>query len=294
MDNSLFPAKPIPDYLLSIKYQGTSFDGVIEINALGQEILGLQTCLQRTIETLKKHKRIDFSLNDVDIYIEAFEHGSFAKKVKLAFKQGVKTVEKYPATSGIVAVVFVGMLTVYAQLKTADTKELSSTAVAELKDQVKAELVKDKAFQDGLAAVVGPIRTEQDKLIVTDPSQQEKEAVIDNEQKNKIIELAEGSSETTPDSSGYETLKGHVTRVDLDADINHIGLKINDKGALVLCTLPSNITRDQMKEFLDKWVEVEGVVTYKNGERKHVNVSYLSLTSKPIQAEIDFSAKGGE
>lgn len=290
MNNSLFPEIPIPDYLLDIKYQGTSFNGVMEIDALGREILGLEVCLQRTIEVLKKHKKIDFSLNDVEIYIEAFEHGSFRKKVKLVFKNGAKTLEKYPATSNVVAVVFVGMVGAFVALKPAEIRELPPNVIESLKDQVKLELIQDKAFIGGLAEVVRPIRTSEDQLIITDSFK--KEAVVGYEQKNDIVQLTESGDKDVPDSNVYENLKGHVTRVDLDADINHIGFKVDDKGALVLCTLPSNITRDQMKEFLDKWVQIDGIVTYKNGERKHVKVDHMTLIVKPSQAQIDFSTKG--
>lgn len=288
MANSLFPEMELENYLLDISYRGDSFDGFMEIDALGREILGLQVCLQRAVEILKKHKKIDFSLNDIDIYIEAFEHGSFRKKVTLVKKEG-NIIERNPATSTIIATVFVGILAVAATIYTSGKKELTPEDIERLHDQVKIELLQDKKFLEGLGEIVRPLRTESDTLSVKDSAQ--KETIVDYEQKRKIAALSGSEEVDSPETNGYQVLRGHVTRVDLDADINHIGFKIEDKGALVLCSLPPNITRDQMKDFLDQWVQIEGVTTFRGAEIKHVSVDSIKIINKPSQSKIDFNGE---
>jgi len=289
MTNALFPTVETGDYLLDIKYQGASFNGVMEIDALGRELLGLEACLQRTIEILKKHKKIDFTLNDVDIFVEAFEKGSFRKKVKLVFKKGIRGIEKHPATSNVVAVLFVGAMTVIATLKAGEMKEPSAATLEKIKDQVKLELVQDKTFVSGLSEFVRPIQAEDDKLVIKDSV--EKETVVDYEQKTKIVEATGTEEQVEQENEKFETLKGHVTRVDLDADVNHIGFKVDNKGSLVLCNLPENITREQMKEYLDSWINVSGLVTYYGAERKHMKVETIEVIPKPEQTKIDFTKK---
>jgi hypothetical protein len=289
MENSLFPKIEANDYLLDIKYEGTSFNGVMEIDALGRELLGLEICLQRTIEVLKKHKKIDFSLNEVDILVEAFERGSFKKKIKLVFKKGIKGIEGHPATSNIVATFLISTIGVLATLHASEIKQPSPKTIEKLKDQVKIELIQDKEFTAGLSDFVRPIKSTEDRLIIKDPVQ--KELVLDYEQKTNILTASSKEEKDETEKQIFETLKGHITRVDLDADVNHIGFKVEDKGALVLCNLPVNITREQMKDFLDAWVEIHGLVTYYGPERKHVKVETIKLVTKSQQSEIVFENK---
>ncbi len=51
MSNTLFEMAPqkIEDFLMEVIYDGPSFKGVMEIHKLGEEILGLEHCLNKII-----------------------------------------------------------------------------------------------------------------------------------------------------------------------------------------------------------------------------------------------------
>jgi hypothetical protein len=71
-------------HVLEIKYDGPSFDGVMNIQDLGNELLGIEYCLTKIINDLV---RIDKELSEADIeslqiLTEGFVNNCFKKKLK--------------------------------------------------------------------------------------------------------------------------------------------------------------------------------------------------------------------
>jgi hypothetical protein len=75
---SLFPENDIKleDLFLEVKYDGPSFDGVMNIQDLGNELLGIEYCLTKIINELVKTNK---ELSEADI---GFLLGTRLKKIR--------------------------------------------------------------------------------------------------------------------------------------------------------------------------------------------------------------------
>jgi hypothetical protein len=83
---SLFPENDIKleDLFLEVKYDGPSFDGVMNIQDLGNELLGIEYCLTKIInELVKTNKELsEADIESLQILTEGFVNNCFKKKIK--------------------------------------------------------------------------------------------------------------------------------------------------------------------------------------------------------------------
>lgn len=275
MSETLFPTAEIPEYLFDLEYRGPSFAGMMEIGALKNEIIGLEDAIKIIAQVLSRHKKIDFSANDLQIFIEAFEKGSFRKKVKLI----IKGLDKHPG------VLTLGMLLVMIfqtipQYKADKLKDLSPAVIAEIGDQVKIDLLNNEGFLKSVANVVSPLGQNGDELFCAVPSHNQ--AIVKYEDKKEFNELA-GEVESIEEVNGdqFETLQGRINSVDLDARVRHIGFKVNSEGISIPATLTENLRNPtDMRAMLGQWIQLEGTTTYKNGIRSHISISNYKVISQ--------------
>jgi predicted RNA-binding protein len=282
MTETLFQTEELEDYVLEITYKGSSFDGQMELLSLEKELKGLDTSLQSIINTLSRHKRISFKSNDVLVYVEAFEKGSFRKRIKIV----MKTVEKYPANVALVGVIFAGTFGLISELKSDEIKKMSPELMAKIGDGVKIELLKDSEFLIAARDVVSPLNKEDDQLVIKQADA--KEVIINEEDKEGFYKLSGQEDNMSFESENNEELVGKVTRVDLDATKNHIGFKVDNKGTTILCTLVDKISQEDMKNLLGQWLRISGKVTTIDGVKTHIYISIYQIIEPVKQTDIPF------
>lgn len=278
MNTQLFPTEEYPQFLLDVTFSGPSFKGMMEIDALAKEIQGLEDVLMIVLHSLKKNGRIDLKTSDFEIYVEAFEKGSFRKRVKIFNK---KTKEYLPLISLATLVVLV--FQTIPQYKTNDIKTVSPELISSIRDQVVLELLQDRKFLGAAADMVKSVSSEGDKCTLLSPTKDK--AIIDSESSKKFVALADTLNEQVEDGEHYEILRGRINRVDLDALKRHIGFKVNNEGSTIDGTFVKKPTREEMRNLLDEQIEIKGIVSYIGGQRNHIDIQEYKIIE---QSSFDF------
>jgi len=203
MNNQLFPVKKYPQFLLDITFNGPSFNGMMEIDALAKEIQGLEDVLKIITHSLKKNKKIEIQIKDIEIYVEAFEKGSFRKKIKI-FNKATKEYQPLIELAVFVVLVFQTI----PQYRTEDIKTVSPVLVSSVRDQVLLELLQDKKLLGAAANVVRSVSLEGDSCTLSSPTEQK--VIINQESSKKFIALTDTQDELE-DGEHYEILQGRIT-----------------------------------------------------------------------------------
>ncbi|MDD2758474.1 MAG: hypothetical protein PHD72_03845 [Patescibacteria group bacterium] len=275
MNDTLFPARQFPDYLFDLAYKGPSFNGTMEISALKNEIIGLEDAILIATRILSKHKKINFSPKDVQILIEAFQKGSFKKRVKIVFKS-VKSLNDYQGIINL-GVLIVMVFTLVQQKGATELKTLSPQLMTEIGDQVKIELLQNSEFIKSVTNVINPLEQTGDEFTCGVPGNTT--TTIKFEDKKQFTALAD-DAETTQEIDGdhFEILQGWINRVDLDATKRHLGFKVDGEGNSIPATLDEHLrTSIDMHGLLGHWVEINVTTTYRGGLRDHVFIQSLKL-----------------
>lgn len=272
MEAKLFTETELEKYLLEIVFHGPSFDGVMEIDALAKEIQGLEDILKSSIHALKRHKKIEYGVNDYVIYVAAFEKSSFKKRI-VAFNK--TTGEFQPLIE--LSVLLLLLLQTVATYKPDEIKNISPELVSQIRNDVAIELLQDEKFIKSTAAIVQSVQAEGDscKFVAADKT----EFVVTPEVNEKIQQLAEPKEEAV-DGEFYEILPGRVSKVDLDASRRHIGFKYNGEGETIDATFEEKPDVEVLKSLLGAQVEIKGTVSYVGGNRRHVDIQEYSILSQ--------------
>lgn len=265
MTTQLFPPKEYPQFLLNVVFDGPSFEGMMEIDALAKEIQGLEDVLRIALHTLRKNKKIDIEDSDLEIYVEAFEKGSFRKRIKI-FNKATKEYQPLIELAVLVVLVFQTI----PQYRTEDIKTMSPELISTVRNEVVLELLQDKKFLGAAANIVKSVSLEGDMCTLSSPTEQE--AVIDPENSKKFVALTDVPDEQIEDGEHYEILRAKINRVDLDASKLHIGFKVNSEGSTVDGTFIEKPSREEMRLLLDEWIEVKGIVSYFGGQRNRIDI----------------------
>lgn len=281
MKDTLFPKIRLEDFLLDVEYQGPSFLGKMEINHLGREILGMEDCLKIIIQILSKYKKINFNINDVEIFVETFQEGSFRKRIQIT----LKTLEKYPVTYMAIVTLFVGVLIAIPQYRADKIREMSPELMTQIKDQIKIELLKDKQFLKSISDIVRPIKNKNDMVIFTKPDREK--STISYEEREEFIKLG-GDQEDMVEREISETLRGRITRVDLDAIKNNLGFKVENKGVAIPTSFTQKPELEELGILLGRWIELTGIVTKTGEETKSIRIESYQIIPIPKQQPFDF------
>src|SRR3989344_3367595 len=278
MKQGLFPQQKPLNYLLDLEYKGPSFEGVMEISALKNQIAGIEDSIKIAARVLARHKKLDFNPSDIQILIEAFEKGSFKDKVIIVLKS-LKSLNHYEGAIGL-GILIVTAIQLIPQKHAHEIQEMSPQLVSELGDQVKVELLKDPDFLKSVANIVRPLEDSADKLYCS--TGDDNSVTINYSDKKDFLELAGDEEKEVIDDERFETLQGRINRVDLDATVRHIGFKVNSEGGSIPSTLADNLRNpEEMKSLLCQWIEVEGSVSYSKNLRKHISITKYKKIQQP-------------
>lgn len=278
MQAALFDSVQGNDYL-DFSYVGSSFNHQIDIDKLSKELEGANRALRKVIAVSARYNKLELSSKDIAIFVEPFAKGSFKKRVRIIAKHLKKNKDEYGVLINA-GLLIVGILTLIKLYSPTEISTMSPQLQAEIGDIVKVELLKDKDFIRDLAAFSIPLTNSDDKLVLTHPSSTEVEIDINDKKKLESITKLE---EDVAEYKVEQNLVGRVTRVDLDATVNHIGFKVDDKGATINCTFLSDLSQDSKRNLLGAWVRLEGLVTYKGKEPIKIDITEINEAIPPKQ-----------
>jgi hypothetical protein len=284
METYLFPDQNIEDYVLDIKYDGPSFDGMMEISALSNEIAGFEICIKSVISVLRRQKGLDLNEDDFQIVVEAFENNCFRKKIKFIGKH----LNKYPVAYLSIAGILGSIINIVPQIGADKIKEMSPATMAIIADVAKVELLKDPKFLNALAKTVKPLITDKDKVEFSQPVKTpNRTSTVKYSQKNDFLKLT-SETEDIMETVAPGEVYGRVVSIDIDANKNQIDFKSNGTGERIRCTLNDGKRIDDYVTLLGKWAVISGDVKSANGQRIHILVKDIKHVPERRQEELGF------
>lgn len=283
---SLFDLPLSTGPFLVLRYAGTSFDGRMDLAMLARELAGLDASLRTAVAVLARHKRCPLPPEDVRFVVDASEHGPFVQQLRLLTSAPEQTPDAYGL--GIQLAMLVASLLSYMQDKhPIELANLSPQLQADIADAVKVELLRDPVFIHGLSAVSAPLADAKDTLTLSIPGRND--LALSASDKDTMAFLAEQSREPLM-RDAEEELLGKITRVDLDAYNNHLGLKVDGTGDTLKCTLLAALSQGQKASLLGRWVRIAGTTSFQDDVRKKIDVTAITLTEPPAQQAIHLAS----
>ncbi len=266
----------IDDYFLDIKYDGPSFQGFMEIHHLGEEILGLEYCLKKIIKSLRRSGKLDLLDGEFEIFVQAFEPGSFKKRVKIL----VRDIEKYKTTVTVLVALFVGILHAIPMYGAKRIKEMSPELMSEIADQTKIQLLQDKDYLINLLKTIQPIQAD-DKVFFRPPGNLSETMCINHNAKREFLELVD--EENLPETTDSGIMRGRIIKIDLDATKHQFDFKEDGKGARIDCSLSSVLNIYDYRDLLGKWVEISGEITRIEDKISSIHILEIQEISPPLK-----------
>ena len=304
---SLFPENDIKleDLFLEVKYDGPSFDGVMNIQDLGNELLGIEYCLTKIInELVKTNKELsEADIESLQILTEGFVNNCFKKKIK--FKAFLDEIEKRPV---LISILFF-VITIYSetaliQININNTNTVSMLRSGQIpigqyqqikdlpipdnaKEIIRSNLI-DKKYREESAKIVIPLKNDNDNLKLSS-SVLEESVIIDNTNKQSFFIIDLPTEQEQDVAEERKTIKGRINSINLDATKNQIGFKVKNEGNEIHCHLSENLSVDDYKSnYLGEWVEITGKISQAGDIIKEIEIEKLKKITKLGQINIAF------
>lgn len=286
----------IPEFsIIDIKFDGPSFEGVIDITALWNELLWLDYCLRQAFRKIRDSDKKFSELLDTDflILVEPFEKNCFRKKVKVA----IKWIESHQTTSQIVAMLVVSAIwwtyVLIRDLTTPEIQQITSANISpelikKIGDQTKLELLSDARFRRELATIAMPLVDSDDNTEIRTKNLEWEEqlVIIDSNTKDKFFAVAWIEKLTKIDElylEKSETLYGRINAIDVDAPKRQLGFKVNGVWKEVDCSLSWILEVNDYIKLVGRWVSIEWVVTYKWINPEKIEVTRIIQSEPPLR-----------
>jgi hypothetical protein len=304
---SLFPENDIKleDLFLEVKYDGPSFDGVMNIQDLGNELLGIEYCLTKIInELVKTNKELsEADIESLQILTEGFVNNCFKKKIK--FKAFLDEIEKRPV---LISILFF-VITIYSetaliQININNTNTVSMLRSGQIpigqyqqikdlpipdnaKEIIRSNLI-DKKYREESAKIVMPLKNDNDNLELSS-SVLEESVIIDNTNKQSFFIIDLPTEQEQDVTEEIKTIQGRINSINLDATKNQIGFKVKNEGNEIHCHLSENLSIDDYKSnYLGEWVEITGKISRVGDIIKEIEIEKLKKITKLGQIDITF------
>ncbi len=292
----LFPEDDIKleDLFLEVKYDGPSFDGVMNIQDLGNELLGIEYCLTKIINDLVRDNK-ELSKDDIaslQILTEGFVNNCFKKKIRFYFDE----IEKRPVLMGFlktVILIYSGSQAMQITLDKLPTELMlkSNQIPIEQHQQIRNLPILDSAkniiennllnkkYREASAKVVMPLKNDNDNLESSSPVL--KKSVIINNSNKKSFLIIDSSQEQEDNVEISQAISGRINSINLDATRNQIGFKVNNEGNEIHCHLSENLNINEYKsDYLGEWVEITGKILYTGEVIKEIEILELKKIEK--------------
>ncbi len=258
----------------------------MDLGVLARELAGLDAALRTALAVLARHKHHSPLLEQSRVVVDPTEGGPFSQQLRLVTGAADQSPDAYGL--GIQLALLLASLIAYIQKKhPIEIAQLSPQLQAEIGDAVKVELLRDPVFVHGISAVTAPLAAIGDSLTLTVPGREP--VSLSSADKDTMAFLAEQSREPILREASEE-LQGKITRVDLDAYNNHLGLKVDGTGDTIKCTLLAALSQGQKASLLGHWVRITGTTSFQDDVRKKIDVTAIALTEPPAQQAINLRA----
>ncbi|MCK4524815.1 MAG: hypothetical protein KAU07_00040 [Candidatus Andersenbacteria bacterium] len=320
--DKLFAIKDIEikDIFLDIKYEGSSFDGVMNIQDLGNELIGLEYCIKAILKNLLKEnkKNIDeklkkelenFDINDIEFITEGFVNNCFFKKIKP--KKFLNEIEKRPELNKYILTILKRGMTLFGVIYTTNmtinsdilklalekntipqevVQEIQESPLDLTSKNVALSLIGNKKFRESSAKTVLPLKKEDDCLQFSSPNFEKIEnqtITINNDNKETFL-ITGISEEDTEDMDDieyekYDKVEGRISSIKLDAIKNQIGFKVGNEGGEIDCHLIEDLDIEDYKNgYLGEWVEIEGLIKYSKDKTKYIEIKKIKKITAPL------------
>lgn len=309
MNNTLFPDTEVKleDLFLEIKYDGPSFNGVMNIQDLGNELLGVEYCLTKIIKDLIKDSSElnQDDINSLQILTEGFVNNCFKKKIKFFFDE----IENRPVLIGNLTRILITTILSYTATQTIqinlnpnDTKsmlkytkipieqyqQIKTLPIPDNAKKIIASNLLDKKYREESAKIIMPLKNDNDSLESSSPSLREP-VVINKGNKDGffVIELNDEINEL--EIEHIQTIDGRINSINLDATKNKIGFKINNEGNEIHCHLSEELDINDYKNgYLGEWVKITGNVSQVGENIKEIEILKLEKATQYGQTNIPY------
>lgn len=296
----------IPEFsIIDIKFDGPSFEGVIDITALWNELLWLEYCLRQAFRKIRDSDKKFSEVLDTDfiILVEPFEKNCFRKKLKLTTIR--KEINKL---TGKEIAVLVGAWTIIAQLipptiswvytlikdftvpeiQQITSANISPELIKKIGDQTKLELLSDQRFRKELATIAMPLVNPDDntEIRTKDIEWKERLVTIGTDTKDNFLAVAWIERITKVDElylEKSEVLYGRINAIDVDATKRQLWFKLNWEWKEIDCYLSwSQVVTDYIK-LVGKWVSIEWIVAYRWANPEKIEVIRITESEPPLR-----------
>ncbi len=307
MSDILFPDTEVKleDLFLDIKYDGPSFDGVMNIKDLGNELLGVEYCLTKIIKDLIQSSN-ELNQSDIDslqILTEGFVNNCFKKKIKFFLESLNDNLVSRPIIKSIIKSgidVYLYSQTIQSDINKVDTKSmLESSQIPEeqyrqirnlpIPDNAKKVIennILDKKYREESLKIILPIKDDKDTLQSSSPILN-KNVVINKENKGGFFVTGLNDEIDGSEIEENRNIEGRISSINLDATKNQIGFKVNDQGNKIDCHLPENLDINDYKAgYLGEWVKINGKVSYSGETIKEIEILKLEKATRHGQMSI--------
>jgi hypothetical protein len=284
---------------LDIKYDWPSFEGVMNILSLWNELLGLEYCIREAFKKIKaSDKRFsDIKEEDLEILVAPFQNNCFRKKITVtAIRKWINWLTNkeiavwwiiVTLTIALVAWIYVVVKDLtYDDMVQINESNISQELYNKIWDRVKSDLLSDEKFRKELAKSCFPLEEETDYAEIRSPNLQWGEEIvkIDNSNKQKFFELWNviKKKEIIECAEKREIVYWRITAIDLDARINHLKFKIDGEGEEIIWELV-NWDINNYKEYLWKWVTIEWIRFYSEATKPRLKIEKIIEARPPLK-----------
>jgi len=278
----LFKDLEIEDYILDIKYDGPSFDGIMEIGALTNEVVGIDICIKTIVSYLRQDNKMDLVGEDFSIVVEAFQKNCFRKKIKFIGRH----MNKYPVLYTTVSAILAASIAIIPQLGANKIREMSPATMAQISDKTQVELLKNPQFLSAIANIIKPLLQDKDYVEFTQPTHNANRTLkITYSQKSNFMDLTAENIESV-EMSSFGEIYGRIVEMDIDARKNQMGFKQNGEGEQIRCSVRTDQSISAYTHLLGKWVTLSGNIVSVDQKIKHIAVEKIVETGKKGQFEL--------
>lgn len=284
--------KPDLDYFFDIKFDGNSFDGVMNIKDLSLELKSLDICLNKIIPLVIAKNKLAINTNEYQILVGAFQNNCFKKRIKLFL---LEDVERHPVLVAGVIAIFIEFMKIVPLFYNQNNK-ITPELIAEVKSEVVLSLLNDKEFRVAASnSFVNPLKNSNDKVTILPHSDLGLEELnISYSDKDKYFEDTSFNNEIENDDKKQiekeiireDSIFGKIVAMDIDAPVRQIDFKIYGENRRVYGTLADGLDIQDYKKYLGEFVEIKGVITESEGIVKSMLIQNIEKSEEPGQKEM--------
>lgn len=305
MNNLPWMELTFPEFaIIDIKYDWPSFEGVMDIVSLWNELLGLEYCIRETFKKIKASDKSfsDISENDLVILVEPFQNNCFREKIKISTirkeinKLTNKEITIWIAVWTLIVHLVVNTISwIYTIVKDFTDEDMNQITMENITtdllnkiwDNLKAELLSDKKFRKEICKIASPLGKDNDfvEIRTNDVEWKENLVTIDKTNKNNFLWLWNIDKIVSAETSSIksEKLYWRINAIDLDAIKRQIWFKIDWEWKEIDCYLVNWLEIYDYKNLLWKRVIIEGITSYTWTIPDKVEIEKITESTPPIR-----------